>query len=656
MVILGTWINYFVFPAQAQEIPSFWFLEANGGHIWVQGDQGKFSELYQKEKGFNGGLENLAIQKQIRPELNLDLYLRALYPRDYRIDAKLEQKEVGYFYLRSHGFRTFDDPSGRVVPFTTLSSYEKDSSHTDRTLCDIGLGLTPKNWPKFNLRYLHQERGGMVELLHSGYVQEGLQKIKAYPSREDIDRTQNNLYSLAEYSWKDLSISLAHQYEDFAERSSWSNIHLKNDRVYHKETTTIERPQSRYSSTNINLAYSPSPKYRIGGGYCFNHVESTQIVDFIHYGPDYSLPTLPMTLWEAVRCGENHGDMDSHMGTLHIFVHPLSFLTLSAMAKVNAVDKDAHSLYSIDGSEDGTEMADGEVDKIMMAKGQVDELNFTQGVKGTLSLVPGISVSAEGHWEQDEIDYREHEFDILSPYLDNRRRLTYADIDRCSYRIEAPIQPMKNLQMKPFYHYRKTQTQYDHKVDTIDWREHIGPPGYFENWERNQEKYGAKLKWRWRRAAVTASYLHQTIDYVFLQQTHSEIASRRSRIGSIGLDLFSKPLKAGLCYSLEDTYTSTSTSLAQHDIPFYDGDFQSLLATTTFNLKEWLSFIFNGHFLWTQGLVHQRQQDFSFELEGKFSKNIKCGLRYDHYEYEDPEVKGVDDYRANGIYLVIKKR
>lgn len=601
------------------------------GYAAVSGDDKSFRQDMWMNKGYTGGIESFTYDDTLADKKQVHMEGRALSDSDYKLLFDIKRQEFGYMHMSFDQFRKYYDDSGGQFVFSNKSypnfyALGKDL-YTDRLNFALEFGLTLPDWPKYMLGYEHQEKRGEMNL-GLGSVVIGSQTRYIYPLVKEIEWAVDAFKGAAEFNLKGFNFVFNQRLEQFKENY---RSYDGTDALTTSSATTLRlamnnQPTTKSSTTSLTAEGKINKKLYVKAGDMFSTLSGKTKWDRTSY-----VKTTGARSGTYYLDGEQNVDQNNNAFSTGLRYQALSDLLVVARFRQQNTTTSAYS--NAWRSTPYTLTYDSDVDELTF--GESLGLEYS-GIARTRAYLDFEAVQAQVKYAQDAL-----------PIGGGTTfwRDTHVDSNKNTYTAGMNTRPIKPLFLSGRYR-RIVKDR-----DTINYSD----PAVIGDSASLTDEFTLRTNIKPNKyVSFTIKYQDKQTKYdVSSVISPEEIASFTMEIISASTTItpFSR-LSIDLFISKQESTLKTNgyNYSGINFVDFYNGNYNTYMSTVSYSLnpKTSLTTQYQG---WTADGYDAIFQAISMGLERRLKEYLNLKLKYSYYVHDEGRNAGINDYKANVVFV-----
>jgi Planctomycete cytochrome C len=634
------------------------------GWTFVNGDNHKFREHYWRREGFDGGVEQFELFKQIDPDTK-ELITGHSLLNDYRITLDLDRHELGFIHTGWEQYRKYyDDTGGYYPPTGQLPQSLGTDLHLDLGKAWIDLGLTLPHWPRMVLGYEYDYKRGEEAITSWGSDGVGGNPRNIAPASKHLDEGTHIIKFDFDAEIKGVTVEDRFRGEFYNANTHYTNVAARAS----VSQNASESDHSFQGANSVRLEKKFREWLYGSGGYFYSKLDADDsFTDTTTAGGTPYLASVPHI--ELTK--------ESHLFNLNGLLGPFDGLILSAGAQSEWTRQHGFGSGNLNGiaytRPPGSNLA---ISPATVASDyDQNSISETAGLRYT--KIPFTALFADARLKQETIGQSDSEIQPVDSYLERPSFTSQA----ADFRAGFNTAPWQRVSLNA--HYRHYENDSHYKTNEVP-QPVGGYPGLISRRELLTDEIEAKLILRpctWLKTTLT--YQIVTTDYkqdtrpafdtappaIYSTGGHILAGEYDSHIYSLGATFTpQRRLSISSTFSYQDTRTATASAGL---IPPYKGGVYSALINGTYIFNGTTDLSLNYSFSLADyshdnssanpnsppplGIQYQ-QHAVQAALSRRINKNLTTRLHYGYYYYDEPSLVGVNNYEAHSVFITLTYR
>jgi Planctomycete cytochrome C len=628
--------------------------------IGVQGDKSKFRTLEGVNDGFGGGANEFSFFQQTSPTEKFSFSGHVIEPnRDINLKLALNENDLGFIQAGFDEWRQYYDNSGGYDPLVVPPELSLNQDlYVDNGRFWMNFGLTLPNWPQIVLGYEYDFNKGTESTLDWGYVN----GINIAPSTQAIDQQAQIVKFDVTKDFDDWHLENNARVEFYSENNqgqeagAWlGGAPVTQDNYHHVQgmnTLTLEKQIRDW--------------WFLSGGFYYSKLEGDDY--FTQTNSPYFNVGSGSAAWNSGRITLRR---QSEIFSVASLFQPLNYLTFSVGSQ-NGWTRDEGF---------GGDIPDFEYANINSASGSYDQFQAAQDADLRFTKAPFTVLFASARGEEGSISEFAKEG---AAQLINQ---TEATSDGYNLQAGFDTSPWTWFDWNAQYERQFSHTDYNHLQDVfvspfgdpLLFTPSNGYPAFILSRQIEGNGFATKLTLRptdWLSTSLTyrisvTDYSSKTDPAVepltgVLVSPGGPISDGRENAQTWGLSATLAPFRR-VFLSGTFTYSHTRVVTAANGDPSivpYDGDTYTLITSAVYTLNPKTTLQATYSFSYADygqnnagpgvplGLDFTRH-DLFVSMTRQLTKNLSGSLRYQFAEYSEPTSDNLNNFTANGIFVML---
>jgi hypothetical protein len=363
----------------------------------VSGDYHKYEALNWQNRGYSGGVKDLAIHYTSGDDITIDATGGAVMGNgDYKGTYSIKKKDVGYVDFDFKQFRKYYDTYGGIW------NGHSDSLSRDLFL-DIGhigfeAGITMPDLPNVSVYYDHDYKKGSKSMLNWATSQRDGGGKKISPSWEEIDETVDTFGIKADHTHKGYHLTGDQRWEIARWKTRGYEVRLGNGSA--TASHYDQRRQDQVQETNVMTTTLGADKWYLSdkvfasSAYRFEHLKNQDRQNIQQFTKD-GAPNLAGNINKPD--GSAHNNQDRNSWVMNLMVSPWSWLSATSGFKAEVLQRDAESYYPTD-----TAGTIGVIDNNAKTNTDSNTYKFAESFGLRFKAIPRTAIYTDLSFEQSQ--------------------------------------------------------------------------------------------------------------------------------------------------------------------------------------------------------------------------------------------------------------
>jgi len=618
------------------------------------GDREKFEEDHWVSPNTSGGIDSMAVFKQLNKQDSLEFEGRAIAGNnDYNADLNLSREGLGSLRIAFTEFRKFYDGTGGFYPFISspLLPGELDRDlHLDIGKFKIEGILAKEDAPEYKLSYERNFRNGAKSLLGWNQVT-GVSTVtgapvsrKIYPTFKETDEVVDKVKFEVRKETKDSEVSAEQSWEKVRsedQRLYSQTINLNDANPFGASSTQYLNRDSDLYSTTLRFSKELNKNLSVNCGMLFNRFVGGSL-----------------ELLEGATNIQNPAQIEQNSVTLfpNIYFTPFKNLSMSFGSKAEYIVKNGNSLYN------------STADPFRVSTvSDTDEKIFTQNLQLKYNGMKNAVWYANAAFEKRFINQFENSDSSTNPGASQFSRKTNTFTDNNNFTLGCKWYPLSKVNLTFEDKYKNEFTDNKHEFRTGDVGGVGGYNAYIDSMKLTSQAPTVKLNYKpFRWIAYNLGYTYDQSTYGIRTRAGaaSEVAKYTAHVSSAEVTLTPADyFYCSLFYEKRNVLTSTRADGAggvaiSSQVPDYKADVDVVGLNSSYALSKDITLTggysmsrsdnFNDYSMWGLPLgLDNFYQNAYFGIKRALSKNSSLELKYQYSQYHEDSNNNIDDYEAH---------
>jgi hypothetical protein len=654
------------------------WIELSAGGFVEHGSEAQFQQRQRTSSDVFGGIEDLHYQQKIDKDTTLAVDGRGIYDNDdYKLSLALARSKLGFVRFSAENYQTWYNGNGGFFPPANLFfPLSDDALVLDRGEISFEVGLTLKDAPVVTFKYTHRYREGEKSSTAWGPIHPPgtLEDRALFPAFYDIDEKADIFELDVTHRIKKTDVGLGLVFETGDLNNAHKMTLFPNEPGDRKIT---DREASSYDTFNAHLFTETWIRTNLlfSSGYSYTYLNDDMSGDRI-YGDDFDVVYVPNST-NGVGYNNLIGNATTHEGVLNLNLMsiPLPYFTIVPSLRVMGRNTDA-DVEGVATRSTFTQDFTGHANQEWLDVRERLDLRYS-------GITNWVFYSA-GEWTEGQGDLEERGGigSIGGVGVPTVHRDTDTTRFFQKYSLGARWYPTRHISLDAGGYFKMHSYDFDHTLDDTPNDPTSGNryPAFLTM--QDFQTYDGNVRLTWRvlpnltlvsRYEYQFSTIHTRPDSVSgLPEVESSEMTSHIIAQNISWSPLSRlSLQVGVNYVLSEVETPVSdlvpAGLSAAPILTAQNNYWTLNFNSSFVLDEKTDLNL-GYFYYRADNYNDNSQagvpygagaeehGITAGIMRRLTHNIRVGLKYAYFRYEDQLSGGNNDYDSHFIYSNLQYR